>query len=121
MSNDINLGSWAQRLSDKKGLETSLAYKVRELSDPYVPFLSGDMAGHVKVTHDDAGAHIIYNEKYAHYQFNGFSKNGNPLHYTTTHHPLAGPSWIEPVKRDAMNRITSFAKEAILHGSNFGS
>ncbi|WP_338231656.1 minor capsid protein [Companilactobacillus muriivasis] len=121
MNNKVDWGFWSRRLANKEGLEMALAYKVRELSDPYVPFLSGNLAGHVSVNHDDAGAHIIYGEKYGHYQYNGFSKNGNPLHYTTTHHPLAGPNWIEPVKRDAMNKITSFTKEAILHGTGLGS
>lgn len=121
MSNEINLGPWSKRLTNPEGIELATAYKVRELSDKYVPFLSGNMAGHVKVTHDDASAHIIYNEKYAHYQFNGVSKNGKPLHYTTTHHPNAGPNWIEPVKQNSIDKVTSFAKEAILHGTNFGS
>ena len=121
MSNEVNLGFWAQRMANPEGIELATAYKVRELSDKYVPFLSGNMAGHVKVNHDDAGAHIIYNEKYAHYQYNGFSSKGNPLHYTTTHHPNAGPRWIEPVKQDSIEKVTSFAKEAILHGTNIGS
>lgn len=115
--NDVDLGSWAKRLSNSENLETATAYKVRELADKYVPFLSGNLASHDEVTRDDAGAHIIYSEPYAHRQFIGQSPNGIPYNYTKVHHPYAQSNWIEPVKNDAIDRVTALTKEAILHGT----
>ena len=117
MSNEINLGPWVKRLSNPEGIEMATAYKVRDLSDKYVPFLGSDLSSHVEVNHDDAGAHIVYTEPYAHYQFKGVSENGNPFHYTTIHHPNARSNWIQPVKDDAIDRVTKFVKEAILYGT----
>lgn len=117
MSNEVDLGAWAKRLSDPENVETATAYKIRELADKYVPFLSGDMAGHVETNHDDAGAHIIYSEKYSHRQFVGKSPSGVPYNYTKTHHPYAQSNWIQPVRDDAIDRVTAFTKEAILHGT----
>jgi len=118
LNNQVDLGFWAQRLANPEGIEMATAYKVRELSDKYVPFLGSDLSNHIETTHDNDGAHIIYTEPYAHRQFKGVTDNGIPFKYTTTHHPNARSHWIEPVKQDAINRVTSFAKEAILHGTN---
>lgn len=115
--NNVDLGSWAKRLSNSEGIEMATAYKVRELADKYVPFLSGNLASHDEVNHDDAGAHIIYSEPYAHRQFVGQSPSGVPYNYTKIHHPNAQSNWIEPVKDDAIDRVATFAKEAILHGT----
>lgn len=117
MTVKVNLGDWADRIHNPKNIETALAYKVAELSDPYVPYLAGDLSSHKKIYTDDAGAHIAYDEKYAHYQYEGLSKNGNSLKYTTTHHPNAGPHWIERVKGESMSQMTKYVAEAIIHGA----
>ena len=69
MNNEINLGFWAKRLANSAGIEMATVYKVRELSDKYVPFLGSDLSNHVKVNQDDVSTYIIYTEPYAHYQF----------------------------------------------------
>lgn len=116
MSNHDELGEWSQRLSNPKNVELALAYKIAEMSDPYVPFRSGAMAGHRKIIGDDTGAHIVYSEKYSHRQFVGVSSSGKPFRYTTTHHPEASSHWINRVKDESIEEIKEFTEEALLHG-----
>ncbi|APX72865.1 minor capsid protein [Companilactobacillus allii] len=116
MNNQVNLGEWSQRLSNPKNIELALAYKITEMSDPYVPFRSGAMAGHTKIIGDDVGAHIVYSEKYSHKQFVGVSPSGKPFNYTITHHPDAGSHWINRVKDESIDEIKEFTEEALIHG-----
>lgn len=65
--------------------------------DKYVPYDTGALAettviGNVptgNVTTDE----IIYNQRYAHYVYEGISKNGKPLNYHDDKHPYAGKQW----------------------------
>lgn len=112
----INLGGWANNLGKKEKMETDLARKVREVSDQYVPFLHGNLANvnNTQIIHDDTGAHLIYNEPYAHRQFVGVSEKGNIFNYTKTFHPYAGSDWIGKAKQENMEAFSQFVRGEIL-------
>lgn len=57
--------------------------------DKYVPFDTGNLANY----HIEGNNFIVYNQIYAHYQYKGISKNGEPLNYHRDKHPLANDYW----------------------------
>lgn len=61
----------------------------RKHMDKYIPMDTGALAD----TWDMGADYITYEQPYAHYQYIGLSKSGNPLNYHTDKHPLAGPYW----------------------------
>lgn len=56
--------------------------------DKYVPMRDGNLRDY-----DIEGNLIIYDQPYAHYQYEGISKSGNPLNYSKDKHPLATHHW----------------------------
>ena len=57
--------------------------------DKYVPMDTGDLSDIVTRTTNT----ITYEMHYAHYQYKGISKKGNPLNYHKDKHPLATSYW----------------------------
>lgn len=111
MSNYVELGSWFSRLQNVQKLEMDTANKVREISDPFVPFLSGHLAANVEVTRDDTGAHVTYNEPYAHYQY------VHPeFKHTTTFHEQASGQWVEQAIQANPSALEHFVEGQILNG-----
>lgn len=64
-----------QKILDKRGmgkdkrLRKYLAGRVRLRADPYVPFRGGTLKNTAMVSKD--GAELVYNQPYAHYQYQG--------------------------------------------------
>lgn len=56
--------------------------------DEFVPMRDGNLRDY-----EIDGSYIIYNQPYAHYQYEGISKSGNPLNYSKDKHPLATHHW----------------------------
>lgn len=56
--------------------------------DKYVPMREGNLRDYTI-----EGNLIIYDQPYAHYQYEGVSKNGKPLNYSIDKHPLATKHW----------------------------
>lgn len=56
--------------------------------DKYVPMRKGNLRRYYIV-----GNSIVYDQEYAHYQYEGISKSGKPLNYSTDKHPLATHHW----------------------------
>ena len=57
----------------------------------YMPWLTGLTA--TSLTQVTSPTEIIVIAPYAQYLYNGVSRYGNPLSYTHTTNPLAGPRW----------------------------
>lgn len=78
---------------------------------PYIPRETGTLMESVEF--QDDGVH--FNQPYAHYQWYGESKNGNPLHYSKLQHPLACDHWDEQVKLNhydtLLREIKNFIRE----------
>lgn len=56
--------------------------------DKYVPMRDGNLRDY-----DIQGNLIIYDQLYAHYQYEGISKKGNLLNYSKDKHPFATHHW----------------------------
>lgn len=56
---------------------------------------------------------VSYNQIYSHYQWNGISKNGNPLNYNKEKHPLAQSHWEKAAERDYADIIADSVSEFI--------
>jgi hypothetical protein len=69
-----------------------VAEQVRADSDQYVPRLTGDLRTFVNIQTDKNEADLIYNSKYAKYQWYGVGMK----HYTTLG---TGPEWCEVARR----------------------
>lgn len=79
--------------------------------DKYVPMDSGTLADyHIE------GNYIIYNPKYAHYQYEGVSKNGYELNYSRDKHPLANHHWDERMKSAEMRDVVKEVQRFINRG-----
>lgn len=111
MTNTVELGNWFQRLKNLAGIELATAEKVREISTPFVPFLSGHLTNNTEVIQDDAGAHLIYTEQYAHYQYVGVG-----FKHTTTFHPQATEHWVEKALEANPGALEKFVKGKLLNG-----
>lgn len=95
-------------------IEKVLANQVRADTDPFVPFLSNNLARSAEIGDNEGKTAVIYPGPYAHYQFKGETKAGKPFHYTKTFHPLATSGWIENSKEANMPRWENFVKEELL-------
>lgn len=109
--NVVELGAWANRLANMANIELETAEKVREIATPFVPFLSGHLSNNTEVIQDDAGAHLIYTEPYAHYQYTGVG-----FKHTTTFHPQATEQWVEKALEANPGALKQFVKGKILDG-----
>lgn len=69
-----------------------VAEQIRADSDQFVPRLTGDLRTYVNIQADGNEADLIYNSKYAKYQWFGVGMK----HYTT---PGTGPEWCEKARR----------------------
>lgn len=112
MTVTVNLGPLdhldSARTHDVEGL---LADNVRADADPFVPYLSGNLARD-SVNVIDTGAHhqIVYDAPYANYVFDPKHR----LNYTKKDHPLAGPDWIAQAKDQHMNDWERLVGEMLL-------
>lgn len=65
--------------------------------DKYVPMREGTLAETVIIdgepTRNVTADTITYTQNYAKYVYNGISKSGKPLNYSTDKHPLATHHW----------------------------
>lgn len=88
--------------------------------DKYVPFDTGILAGTVVkgnvTTNNVTDDQIIYDQEYAHYVYEGISKNGNPLNYHTDKHPLAGRHWDKRMVSAEMQDIVKEVQDFIDRG-----
>lgn len=86
-----------------------LATTVARLSDKYVPMQQGALKNTVQI--DAEGKAILYNQPYAHYQYEGQVMGGRvPKHYTgaaITYHgaPMRGPRWDKRMMADRGNEV----------------
>lgn len=73
----------------------------------YMPWLTGFTA--TSLTQATGAATITVSAPYARYLYFGVSASGNPLDYTRTENPLAGPYWDRTL---AQNEGAAIAEEA---------
>lgn len=88
--------------------------------DKYVPFDTGILAGTVVkgnvTTSNVTDDQIIYDQEYAHYVYEGISKNGKPLVYHTDKHPYAGKHWDKRMVSAEMQDIVKEVQDFIDKG-----
>lgn len=89
----IDLGPLAPKALNIMNAERAVAMKLIEISDPFVPFLSGSLAGKPTVHAEPGKVQVIYEQPYAAYQYVGLSMLGRPLQHTTKFHPQATSHW----------------------------
>lgn len=111
MINTVELGGWVKRLNNIANIELETAEKIREISTPFVPFLSGHLSNSTEVIQDDMGAHLLYTELYAHYQYVGVG-----FKHTTTFHPQATEHWVERALEANPGALEKFVKGKLLNG-----
>lgn len=78
-----------------------VADQLVNLVDPYIPFLSGDLAKSVTRISTADGVLLVWDKAYAQYVYKGYVMDGTKpkhvtnkrLHYTDTFHPKAGAEW----------------------------
>lgn len=86
-----------------------LAATVARLSDKYIPMQQGTLKNTVQIDVD--GKAILYNQTYAHYQYEGQVMGGRaPKHYTGAaidYHgaPMRGPQWDKRMMADRGNEV----------------
>lgn len=56
---------------------------------------------------------ITYDQRYAHYQWQGLSKKGNPLNYNKEQNMLAQSHWEKAAERDKGNEVARAVTEYI--------
>lgn len=105
MTSKVDFGPWADRLANPHDVTRELADKVRESTDSFVPYRTGNLAGDsVEILDAGSAYSIVYGAPYAHYVFKGMAMAGSaPKHYTGEelnyfkgkHHENAGADWIE--------------------------
>lgn len=104
MTTQVKFGPWMTRLSEPHDLVRDLADKVRESTDPFVPYRSGNLAGDsVQILDAGSAYRIVYGAPYAHYVFKGIAMagsapkryTGEELNYFRGQHAQAGANWIE--------------------------
>lgn len=95
MSNKVDLGSLASRVMNVTNAERAVAMKLIEISDPFVPFLSGDLSSSTVVNVEPGHVQAVYKEPYAAYQYVGLtlSEPRQPFRYTHSFHPQATSNW----------------------------
>ena len=64
--------------------------------EKYVPMDSGTLSQSYRT---EPGK-VIYDQRYAHYQWEGVSKWGRPLNYSKEQHPLATSHWEQEAQRN---------------------
>lgn len=89
----IDLGPLAPKALNIMNAERAVAMKLIEISDPFVPFLSGSLAGKTTVHAELGKVQVIYEQPYAAYQYVGLSMLGHQLQHTTKFHPQATSHW----------------------------
>lgn len=98
---DISFDELADRVNEA---QKWLDHQIFQDTIPYIPMDTGNMterATQANIGTEGGGIVILGNTPYAWYQWNGISRfTGNPLHYQTTHHPLATHHWFEAARRD---------------------
>lgn len=65
--------------------------QIRVRMKPYMPWRTGFTA--TDITYSDSPTTVLVAAPYARYLYNGVSRKGNPLNYTHTVNPMAGPRW----------------------------
>lgn len=84
---------------DERGrVQQYLTDRVLFRMKPYMPYFTGAMAD--LQTHVTSPSTITVGAPYAEYVYNGVSRSGKPLEYTTTVHPKAGAHWDEVMKAE---------------------
>ena len=77
-------------------------------NDKYVPFDTGTLADTVTEEKNS----YIYEQPYAHYVYEGISKNGKPLKYNTDKHAYAGSYWdkrmVSAEMQDIVKEVQNF-------------
>ncbi|KZU55103.1 minor capsid protein [Lactiplantibacillus plantarum] len=112
MTNKVDLSPLVTRLNNLNVLTNRLADVIVRDSDQYVPFLNGDLAGHVSRIQTGTGVTIVWIEPYAAYMYGGkvmvkapdtmgqrrgYHKvvTNRPLNYNHTKHALAQKGWVD--------------------------
>jgi hypothetical protein len=90
-----------RHLEDGGAAQLLLANTVLRFAKPYTPFDAGVLSD---ATISDNGKQIVYSTPYAHYQYEGISKNGNSLNYQGA--PMRGKKWIPRMVADRNKDIT---------------
>lgn len=78
--------------------------------DKYVPFDEGNLAGTViqngVPTANVHDTYIVYDQEYAHYQWEGVSKSGKKLNYQKDKHAQATSHWDEKMVTAEGDKVT---------------
>ena len=104
-------------LGSSKEVQRGLAIEVKRQSDPYTPFLQGDLQRSGKIALD--GSTLTYISPYAHYQFYGKAMGGRaPKHYTgadLTYNgaPMRGAQWTVRMVTDKRKDLENFVENLI--------
>ena len=93
MSVKVDLGPLAPKALNVMNAERAVAMKLIEISDPFVPFLSGDLSRKTALHVKPGNVQVVYQQPYAAYQYVGLSMLGHNLQHTRTFHPQATSQW----------------------------
>ena len=78
--------------ADERGkVQRFATEQIRVRMKPYMPWRTGFTA--TDLTYSDSPTTVLVAAPYARYLYNGVSRSGNPLNYTHTVNPMAGPRW----------------------------
>ena len=86
--------------------ERALAVTVKDLMDPYTPFRGGTLKNDAQVIVESDGVYIVYDQPYAHYQYEGVSHSGKPLKYHDA--PTRGKHWDKRMMADKGDEVTKW-------------
>ena len=97
----VNIQSIANMLLNTPNAQMAAAYELKRISDPYVPFMTGDLSGSAKVINNVSVASLEYDVPYANYIYQGKvlagkkprHTTGRLIHYNKTMHPMATAEW----------------------------
>lgn len=120
----VNIEPLVNLLQQGKKAEEAAADKLLSMSDPYVPFRTGDLAANGEVHASMGNTYIEWNLDYANYIYKGKVMTGSkpkqvtdkPLSYGTARHPLAGPQWDQRAINDHPGALEKVVVEALLNG-----
>lgn len=121
---EVNIQPIFNMLKQTEKAKQAAAEELVSISDPYVPYLSGDTAASPTIHSSVGTTYIEYPLEYANYIYQGQAMKGSkpkhatgkPLVYGTARHPLADPQWDQRALNDHPGVLENVVVEAMLHG-----
>lgn len=94
----------------KSKLYPAVKQQLKKGSDPFTPYLGGDLMDSAEASAHDSTPYLVYDIVYARYQFyaNGGAPERDFPNRTRTTHPLASMMWTDMYLKSGGNRDLQF-------------